>query len=106
MPNNIKTLNNYLLNRKSCPKCFKNNIVSFSSPGRMAPTFNKPVYLIVKSMNDNRQFHTITNRKIIFYRKRSVAIKGISHGAYDMIEIFCPNCYYECDVYISNSIEK
>lgn len=105
--NNIKTISNYLLNRKSCPKCFKNNLGIYPSPGRLL-LFDKLIYASHVNMNQNYMSTAYIpyEHKNRLYRSRHKTIKHISRESYDMVEMVCMNCYYEFDVVLGNSVEK
>ncbi len=103
MSNNIKTLNNYILNRKCCPKCFKNNFRGYFSPGKVYKNKNTIQYRSVQIFAINKNSY---NHKCRFYRGRYDSVQSISNSAYDLIEVVCTNCYTEQHVYLGHSIEK
>ncbi len=104
--NNIKTLTNYITNRKRCPKCFKNDLILYSSPGEYQKyeknIYQKHIQTNVNYMSTIKMAFT-RNR---FYRARFVTIKNISSRNFDLVEIVCGNCYHEFMVFVSNSVQK
>lgn len=108
--NNSAILKKYLLNRKVCPKCYKNDIMAYSSPGQFV-RYNKSFY--TRSSQINKNYVTIGTAHIYnnslnrrFYRGRTTIIRSFGARSYDMIELVCLKCYYEFAVFVNNSIEK